>query len=128
LVKDPALVEAAYNDAGGVTAEFTLNLLVRLNRDLAADFDLSGFAHDARYVPQRERIETRLVSLRPQRVHAARLALGFAGGESIGVEYRRKSAAPACSGRARRAGLEAAAGSGGVPEGLGLRLLRQAAR
>src|SRR5690606_17945993 len=48
LAKDPALVEAAYNDAAGVTAEFTLNLLVRLNRELAADFDLSAFAHQAR--------------------------------------------------------------------------------
>src|SRR5690606_23413142 len=63
LVKDRAVLEAAYNDAAGVTAEFTLNLLARLNRELDADFDLSAFAHQARYVPQRERIETRIVSL-----------------------------------------------------------------
>lgn len=128
LVKDPALVEAAYNDAAGVTAEFTLNLLVRLNRELAADFDLSGFAHDARYVPQRERIETRLVSLRPQRVHVAGLAFDFAEGEAIEVEYSHKYTDRGFSALAARAGLEVVDGWGGEPEGFGLRLLRQAAR
>ena len=49
LHKDAALIEAAYNDAAGVTADFTLNLLRRLNRDIGSDFDLDGFRHRARY-------------------------------------------------------------------------------
>lgn len=53
LDKDPALIEAAYNDAAGVTAEFTLNLLARLNREIGSDFDLSAFRHRARYARAR---------------------------------------------------------------------------
>ncbi|MEO8747416.1 MAG: L-histidine N(alpha)-methyltransferase, partial [Rhodanobacter sp.] len=49
LKKDPVLVEAAYNDQAGVTAAFTLNMLVRLNREIGTDFDLSAFTHRARY-------------------------------------------------------------------------------
>src|SRR5690606_2715219 len=128
LVKDRAVLEAAYNDAAGVTAEFTLNLLARLNRELDADFDLSAFAHQARYVPQRERIETRIVSLRPQRVHVAGLAFDFAEGEPIEVEYSHKYSDQSFATLAARAGLEVVDGWGGEPEGFGLRLLRQAAR
>ncbi|KUJ03658.1 dimethylhistidine N-methyltransferase, partial [Stenotrophomonas maltophilia] len=62
LHKDPALIEAAYNDAQGVTAAFTLNLLARLNREVGSDFDLQGFRHRARYSVARLRIETDLVS------------------------------------------------------------------
>lgn len=49
LHKDPALIEAAYNDVQGITAAFTLNLLARLNREIGSDFDLDGFRHRARY-------------------------------------------------------------------------------
>src|SRR6185437_11311518 len=69
LVKDTAAVEAAYNDAAGVTAEFTLNLLVRMNHELGADFDLAAFRHRARWHPLAERIETHIVSRREQEVH-----------------------------------------------------------
>ncbi len=57
LDKDAGLIEAAYNDAAGVTAEFTLNLLARLNREIGSDFDLDGFRHHAVYVRERGRIE-----------------------------------------------------------------------
>ena len=53
LQKSPAIIEAAYNDADGVTAAFTLNLLARLNRDIGSDFDLDGFEHRADYVDER---------------------------------------------------------------------------
>lgn len=128
LVKDPAVIEAAYNDAAGVTAAFTLNLLARLNRELDADFDLDGFAHQARYVAERERIETRLVSLRPQRVHVAGHAFDFAAGEAIEVEYSHKYRDAGFAALAARAGLEVAAGWGGEAEGFGLRLLRRIGR
>ena len=60
LVKDPAVLEAAYNDSQGVTAEFNLNILRVLNRELDADFDLEQFEHVAFYDEQREWIEMRL--------------------------------------------------------------------
>ncbi|HET8898659.1 MAG TPA: L-histidine N(alpha)-methyltransferase [Rhodanobacteraceae bacterium] len=85
-VKSPAVLEAAYNDAAGVTAAFTLNLLTRINRELGADFDLAGFAHRARWNALAERIETDLVS---RQAHCVRLdgrAFEFAAGESIRVE------------------------------------------
>jgi L-histidine N-alpha-methyltransferase len=85
LVKDPAVLEAAYNDSQGVTAEFNLNLLRVLNRELDADFDLGNFEHVAFYDPQREWIEMRL---RARRAHAVRVAaidldVEFARGEEL---------------------------------------------
>jgi dimethylhistidine N-methyltransferase len=68
LVKDPAVLHAAYNDSQGVTAAFNLNLLARANRELGADFDLEGFWHGAFYNSAEARIEMHLVSRRQQRV------------------------------------------------------------
>jgi L-histidine Nalpha-methyltransferase len=68
LDKDPRTLLAAYDDAAGVTAEFNLNLLRVLNRELGADFDLDGFAHEARYDGGEQRIEMHLRSLRRQTV------------------------------------------------------------
>ena len=68
LKKDPATLHAAYNDAQGVTAAFNRNVLVRMNRELGADFDVDAFAHYAFYEPVRGRIEMHLVSLRRQEV------------------------------------------------------------
>lgn len=68
LVKEPARLHTAYNDAAQVTAEFNLNLLRRANRELGADFDLTGFAHHAPYDPVRQRVDMYLVSRRPQAV------------------------------------------------------------
>jgi dimethylhistidine N-methyltransferase len=75
LIKDASILEAAYDDSQGITAQFNLNLLARLNRELSADFDLSAFAHRALFDPRRGRIEMHLVSLRDQRVRVGRLGL-----------------------------------------------------
>ncbi len=72
LKKDPAVIEAAYNDRAGVTAEFTLNMLARLNREIGSNFELSAFAHRARYNPMAGRIETHIVSRREQQVRIGR--------------------------------------------------------
>ena len=66
LKKDPALLDAAYNDAQGVTAQFNLNLLARINRELGADFELAAFRHRAFYDAALGRIEMHLVSGRDQ--------------------------------------------------------------
>ena len=105
LDKDPALIEAAYNDAAGVTAAFTLNLLARLNRELGSDFDLSAFAHRARYDTARKRVETFLVSARDQRVTVGGQAFDFAAGEAMQVEYSHKYDDTAFAALAGRAGL-----------------------
>jgi dimethylhistidine N-methyltransferase len=86
LKKSHAVLDAAYNDAQGVTAEFNLNVLRHINRELDGDFDLSGFRHHARYVAARGRIEMHLESLRPQRVTIAGRGLEFRAGETIHTE------------------------------------------
>src|SRR6266568_352111 len=68
LVKDPEVLYAAYNDSQGVTAQFNRNLLVRINRELGADFDVSAFEHHAFYHRELRRIEMHLASLRRQKV------------------------------------------------------------
>ena len=90
LVKDRAVLERAYNDAAGVTAQFNLNLLVRLNRELGADFDVGGFRHEAVWDDVHERIEMRLVSTRPQSVQVAGRTFDFAAGEILVTEYSHK--------------------------------------
>lgn len=104
--KDPALIEAAYNDAAGVTAAFTLNMLVRFNRELGADFDLDGFGHRARYVPGRGRIETHLVSRRPQVVTVAGRRFDFEADEAMLVEYSCKYDLTDIEAMAGQAGLQ----------------------
>jgi len=105
LVKEPAVIEAAYNDAAGVTAEFTLNMLANFNRELDADFDLGAFAHHAHYNPMAERIETSIVSCRSQDVHVAGRIFHFEAGESIQVEYSCKYSLASFARLAARAGL-----------------------
>ncbi len=92
LVKEPGILEAAYDDAQGVTARFNLNLLARINRELDAEFDLEHFAHRAVYNEQRRRIEMHLVSRRSQSVSipGASLLARFADGESIHTENSHK--------------------------------------
>jgi dimethylhistidine N-methyltransferase len=85
--KDVATIEAAYNDAAGVTAEFTLNLLVRLNRELGADFEPGDFRHDARYDAVQGRIQTHIVSTRAQSVNVGGQVFEFGEGEPMLVEY-----------------------------------------
>ncbi len=84
--KDPALLLPAYDDAGGVTAAFNRNVLARLNRDAAADFDLDTFAHRAVWNEREGRIEMHLVSQRRQTVQLAGHAISFAHGETIHTE------------------------------------------
>lgn len=86
LKKDVARLNAAYNDAAGITAEFNLNLLRRVNRELGGDFDPSAFRHHAFYHAARGRIEMHLVSLKEQRVRIGGRAFHFRGGESIHTE------------------------------------------
>ncbi|MBS7457405.1 L-histidine N(alpha)-methyltransferase [Coralloluteibacterium stylophorae] len=105
LVKDRAELEAAYNDAAGVTAEFTLNLLARINRELGADFDLSKFRHRALYNPMAMRIETHIVSLQDQTVTVGDQRVHFAIGEPMLVEYSCKYTPDRFAALARRAGL-----------------------
>lgn len=88
LRKDKAILEAAYDDAAGVTAAFNLNLLARINRELDGDFDLSAFRHRAVYAEDEGRIEMYLVSTQTQRVRIGRLGLevAFAAGEMVHTE------------------------------------------
>lgn len=86
LIKDKRRLEAAYNDADGVTAAFNLNLLARINRELGADFDVDNFRHEAFFNETLSRIEMHLVSTRAQRVRLAGQGFDFAEGESIHTE------------------------------------------
>ncbi len=86
LKKDPAILEAAYNDSQGVTAEFNLNVLRRINEELDADFDLLAFEHRAIYNEGAGRIEMNLVSRRHQTVNISGEIIDFRKDESILTE------------------------------------------
>ena len=90
LVKDPAVLHAAYNDRSGVTEAFNKNLLVRANREAGANFDLARFAHYAFYNPLQRRIEMYLVSTAAQRVGVCGRAIPFREGEAIHTENSHK--------------------------------------
>jgi dimethylhistidine N-methyltransferase len=104
LKKDPAVLHAAYNDARGVTAAFNLNLLVRINRELGADFNPSGFRHLAFYNAAAGRIEMHLESLVAQRVRLAGKVFRFRRGETIHTENSYKYSVTEFQRLARRAG------------------------
>jgi L-histidine Nalpha-methyltransferase len=105
LKKSPALLHAAYNDSSGVTAAFNKNVLVRMNRELGADFDLDAFEHHALYDPTHGRIEMHLVSRRRQTVTIADMRFDFADGESLCTERSYKYDLPGVARLASRAGL-----------------------
>ncbi|MDB4943186.1 MAG: hypothetical protein JWP97_2720 [Labilithrix sp.] len=105
LKKDPKVLHAAYNDANGVTAAFNRNLLVRMNRELGADFDVDAFSHYAFYEPGHGRIEMHLVSARRQEVTVAGRRFRFSEGESIRTECSYKYDMPQAESLARAAGL-----------------------
>jgi dimethylhistidine N-methyltransferase len=90
LKKDPRRLHDAYNDAAGVTAQFILNLLHRMNRELGATFDPEGFEYEAFYNAAEGRIEIYLKSLRPQAAKVAGRRFAFAAGERIHAEYSYK--------------------------------------
>jgi len=92
LVKDTDRLEAAYDDASGVTAEFNKNVLAVLNRELGADFDLDAFEHVARYDRVEARMDIRLRSLAEQTVslEGLELEVEFAAGEEMRTEISTK--------------------------------------
>jgi dimethylhistidine N-methyltransferase len=90
LQKSREVLEAAYNDSAGVTAEFNLNLLVRANRELGADFDIPRWRHQAIYNEREGRIEMNLISDAEQTVHVGGREFGFARGEKIITEFSYK--------------------------------------
>src|SRR5262245_19505428 len=108
LRKDRAALEAAYDDAAGVTAAFNRNLLARINHELNGDFDLSAFRHRAIYNQDLGRIEMYLVSTRAQSVTIGRIGLTvrFAAGETIHTENSYKYTQPEINAVATAAGLQ----------------------
>ncbi len=107
LVKDPAVLVAAYDDAAGVTAAFNKNILSVLNAELGADFDLDNFDHVALWDPAAEWIEMRLRSAEDQRVRlpAIGLTVRFAAGEEMRTEV---------SAKFRRAGVQSELAAAGL--------------
>ena len=90
LKKDPAILQAAYNDAQGVTAAFNQNLLVRIKRELGASLNLEGFRHRAFYNESAGRVEMHLESLDEQTVSVGGQAIHFRRGETIHTENSHK--------------------------------------
>lgn len=111
LVKPEAQLHVAYDDPLGVTAAFNVNLLVRLNRELGADFALDRFAHEARWNSDALRMEMHLVSLVEQRVHlpGAGLVIDFTAGETIWTESSYKYRVADVAEMLSRAGFTATA-------------------
>ena len=104
--KTEAELIAAYDDSEGVTAQFNKNLLARLNRDLAADFDVEAFRHRIRWNRKQSRIEMHLESLREQTVRAMEREFHFAEGETIHTENSYKYRAGEAEKLLRAAGFE----------------------
>ena len=107
LDKNPAVLEAAYDDAEGVSARFNLNILTRINRELGGDFDLDRFTHRARYRPDRKRVEMHLESQGRQTVEipGAEVVAHFEDGETIHTENSHKYTVESLRGLAESAGL-----------------------
>ena len=108
LKKDTQILNAAYNDSQGVTAEFNLNVLARINRELDADFDLSAFAHRAFYNQHHGRIEMHLESLADHSVKLDGTAISFSKGETIHTENSYKYSIDEARTLAARAGFHPA--------------------
>jgi dimethylhistidine N-methyltransferase len=106
LRKDRQILEAAYDDSEGVTAEFNLNLLRRINRELDADFNLDQFEHQASYNEDRGRMEIDLVSKSRQQVYVGDQVIELAKGEAIRTEHSHKYTVEGFSRLAGRAGWE----------------------
>ena len=108
LVKDPRVIEAAYDDSAGVTAQFNLNVLHVLNRELDADFDVDAFEHVAFFDRKREWIEMRLRATDSQHVRIGKLDLDieFAAREELRTEISAKFTPARLEGDLSAAGLE----------------------
>jgi dimethylhistidine N-methyltransferase len=105
LRKEPKIIEAAYNDAAGVTAEFNLNILRRINREFGADFDLDAYRHCAIYSEEFGRVEMYLVSRRNQTVTIDGRKFLIGQGESILTEHSHKYTIEGFTAMAKRAGF-----------------------
>ena len=105
LKKDRERLERAYNDTGGVTAAFNLNLLQRINTELDGEFSLDAFAHRAFYNASAKRIEMHLESLRDQTVRVGAETFAFRAGETICTEYSHKYSLEEFAALAEGAGL-----------------------
>jgi dimethylhistidine N-methyltransferase len=124
--KPAARLEAAYNDAAGVSAAFARNLLVRLNHDLQGDFDPGAFRYEAHWQREHSRIAMALVSTCEQQVNLAGHAWRFAAGEALITEYSVKYSPSAFAALAAAAGWRLER-SWSDPQGdLSLHLLAQA--
>ena len=86
LIKSAEILNAAYNDSEGVTAQFNLNLLTRVNRELGGTFKLNTFEHHAFFNRERHRVEMHLASLKRQKVRVAGETIEFRAGETIHTE------------------------------------------
>ncbi|MEZ5410916.1 MAG: L-histidine N(alpha)-methyltransferase [Acidimicrobiales bacterium] len=108
LVKDPGRLVLAYDDHAGVTAAFNRNVLVRLNRELGANFDLARFEHVAEFDEENEWIEMRLRSVGDQEVTVGDLGLTFdlLDGETIRTEISAKFRPEGWQAESEAAGLE----------------------
>ena len=106
LRKDPAIIERAYNDSAGVTAEFNLNMLTHLNREFGFDFDVSAFSHSAHYDADAGRMEIRLISAKSQVVRSGNERIEIDDGEAILTEYSHKYTLEGFAKMAERAGFE----------------------
>lgn len=105
LRKDSEVLNAAYNDSEGLTAEFNLNLLVRINAELGADFDLTAFRHVAYFNAEKSRIEMHLEALSDQRVSIGEAEFEIRKGERIHTENSYKYSIAEFQGLAQSAGL-----------------------
>jgi L-histidine N-alpha-methyltransferase len=128
LVKDRAVLEAAYDDSAGVTAEFNLNILHVLNRELGANFDPAAFTHVARFDDEEEWIEMRLRSREAQEVElpAIELTVGFAEDEELRTEVSAKFTRERVAAELEAAGLELLAWHTDPSEWFALSLARRA--
>ncbi len=105
LQKDPAIIERAYNDSAGVTAEFNRNMLRHLNREFGGDFDLDAFAHSAKYNEREGRVEIRLVSEQDQEFSLSHASFSIEKDEAILTEYSHKYTLEDFAAMAETAGL-----------------------
>ena len=104
LKKDAGILDVAYNDAQGVTAAFNRNLLVRINRELEADFDLGAFDHHAFYNAEQGRVEMHLMANSPQQVHINGHRFDFREGEGVHTENSYKYSVAEFRTMAKKAG------------------------
>jgi len=105
LQKDTAVIERAYNDESGVTAEFNLNMLSRINREFGANFNPDQFRHRAVYDEEHGRMELNLISERDQDVRIENTSFHFEKGEALLTEHSHKYTLEQFSGMAQKAGF-----------------------